>query len=266
MDPNPKSELLPSLYKASLEQSNARAEVTPLPKLQLIADESSPFDAKKFFNSDELSVIAEIKRASPSKGDLATIEDPLELGLQYQQAGASAISVLTEKSGFKGSLEDLKFVSQGVEIPTLRKDFISNEYQIVEAKAFGASMVLLIMMGLSDAEYSALFNFATEQGLQVLVETHSEQEIKRALEQPVAFLGINTRNLNTFETNINLFGELASLLPADVTRVAESAVRNKQDAALYREYGADAVLVGEALVTGNAKTLIEDFRSVGQVT
>jgi len=263
MDPNPKSELLPSLYRASLEQSNARAESMPLAALQSRADENTPLDAKEFFKTEELSVIAEIKRASPSKGNLAEIENPLELGLQYQEAGASAISVLTEMSGFRGSIEDLDIVSNGVEIPTLRKDFISNQYQVLEAKAFGASLILLIMMGLSDKEYSDLFRFATDQGLGVLVETHSEQEIHRALEQPVSFLGINTRNLNTFETDINLFGELAASLPKDVIKVAESAVRDKQDAALYREHGADAVLVGEALVTGNARSLIQDFRSVG---
>ena len=263
MDPNPKSELLPSLYRASLEQSNARAESLPLAALQRIADEKTPLNAQAFFRTDQLSVIAEIKRASPSKGHLAEIENPLELGLQYQEAGASAISVLTEMSGFRGSIQDLDVVSNGVQIPTLRKDFISNHYQVLEAKAFGASVILLIMMGLNDKEFSELFGFAKDQGLEVLVETHTEQEIQRALEQPVSFLGINTRNLNTFETDINLFGELAASLPEDVIKVAESAVRDRQDAALYREHGADAVLVGEALVTGNAESLIQDFRSIG---
>ncbi len=263
MDPNPKSELLPSLYKASLAQSELRAEQISKAQLEHLASSRTPLDAKSFFLTDELSVIAEIKRASPSKGDLAIIDDPLRLALDYEAAGASAVSVLTEMDSFKGSISDLQVVSDGVNIPTLRKDFISTEYQILEAKAFGASMVLLIMLGLTDVEYSRLFRFARELDLEVLVETHSEPEIQRALQQPVSFLGINTRNLNTFETDINLFGELAASLPEHVIRVAESSVRDKQDAALYRESGADSVLVGEALVTGDSKTLIQDFRSVG---
>jgi indole-3-glycerol phosphate synthase len=259
---SPKAELLKGLYKNSLAQSAKRRILTPIEDLTSRAKEHLPLDAKAFFRSSELSVIAEIKRASPSKGELAQIKDPLALARTYEGAGASAISVLTEQSGFKGSIEDLEVVSGGVSIPTLRKDFISTEEQILEARAYGASMVLLIMLGLSDDEYARLFEFAREQQLEPLVETHSEEEIERALLQPVNLLGINTRNLNTFETDINLFGKLASQLPENVLKVAESAVSGVEDAHLYRTQGADAVLVGEALVTGDAARLIRDFRSV----
>ena len=264
MAQNQKTDLLRGLYKNSLDQSQKRRQQLPLTDLISRAGDQTPIDPKPFFLEDELSVIAEIKRASPSKGDLADIPDPLGLGKIYEAAGASAISVLTEESGFKGSLGDLEVVSSSVSIPTLRKDFISTEEQILEAKAYGASMVLLIMLGLDDEQYNRLFQFSKEQGLEVLVETHSEQEIERALSQEVSFLGINTRNLNTFETDIDLFGKLAGQLPDGVIKIAESAVRGLADAQNYRQYGADAVLVGEALVTGDAKSLIESFRSASK--
>ena len=260
----PKTELLKGLYKNSLEQSLARRETLSISDLERLALQRRPLECLSYFDPNELSVIAEIKRASPSKGHLADIDDPVALGTTYQQAGASAISVLTEESGFKGSIRDLELVSEKVDIPTLRKDFISTKEQILEARAHGASMVLLIMLGLDDRQFAELFSFATELELGVLVETHSAEEIERALSEPVQFLGINTRNLNTFETDINLFAELSELLPEDVVKIAESAVRGIEDASLYRRCGADAVLVGEALVTGDAKSLIENFRLASQ--
>jgi indole-3-glycerol phosphate synthase len=262
MAQNQKAELLKGLYENSLEQSMRLRETITSKELQGLAGDKTPIDPKPFFQSDELSVIAEIKRASPSKGHLAEIEDPLALAKTYEFAGAAAISVLTEQSGFSGSIRDLEIVSGGVSVPTLRKDFISIKEQILEAKAFGASMVLLIMLGLDDEKYKELFEYAKEHGLEVLVETHSESEIERALKQPVSFLGINTRNLNTFETDIHLFGNLVSKLPEGVIKVAESAVGGVEDARLYRQFGADAVLVGEALVKGDAKSLIKSFRSI----
>lgn len=262
MAQNQKAELLKGLYENSLEQSIGLRENISSKELQALASDKSPIDPKPFFHSNELSVIAEIKRASPSKGQLAEIMDPLALAKAYESSGAATISVLTEQTGFSGSIEDLEIVSAGVAVPTLRKDFISIKEQILEAKAFGASMVLLIMLGLDDEKYEELFEYAKEQGLEILVETHSESEIERALKQPVSFLGINTRNLNTFETDIDLFGRLVNQLPDDVIKIAESAVRGVEDARLYRQFGADAVLVGEALVKGDAKSLIESFRSI----
>lgn len=262
MAQNQKAELLKGLYENSLEQSIGLRENISSKELQALANDKTPIDPKPFFQSNELSVIAEIKRASPSKGHLAEIKNPLALAKAYESAGAATISVLTEQTGFSGSIEDLEIVSAGVAVPTLRKDFISIKEQILEAKAFGASMVLLIMLGLDDEKYEELFEYAKEQGLEILVETHSESEIERALKQPVSFLGINTRNLNTFETDIDLFGRLVNQLPDGVIKIAESAVRGVEDARLYRQFGADAVLVGEALVKGDAKSLIESFRSI----
>lgn len=262
MAQNRKAELLKGLYENSLEQSRRLRETISNKKLQALANNNTPVDPRPFFQSNELSVIAEIKRSSPSKGHLAEIKDPLALAKTYEAAGAAAISVLTEQSGFSGSVEDLEIVSAGVNVPTLRKDFISTKEQITEAKAFGASMVLLIMLGLDDDEYKELFEYAAEQGLEILVETHSESEIERALQLPVTFLGVNTRNLNTFETDIDLFGKLVNQLPKGVIKVAESAVTGVEDARLYKQFGADAVLVGEALVKGDAKSLIESFRSL----
>lgn len=257
---NPKSELLAGLYDSALTNTHKRLEEVGLDKLKSLAQTRQPLDALGFFRGPELSVIAEIKRASPSRGHLADIPDPVALAEIYENAGASAISVLTEETGFNGSIRDLEQVSGYVSIPTLRKDFISISEQILEAKAFGASMVLLIMLGLEDEQYKELFDYAMNLGLAVLVETHSEQEIERAMAREVNLIGINTRNLNTFETDITLFEKLAAQLPKGVIRVAESSVKSIEDAQSYRSAGADAVLVGEALVTGDAKTLIEGFR------
>ncbi len=260
MAQNQKSELLAGLYDSALKNTRKRIEEVGLDKLKSLAQARQPLDALGFFEGSELSVIAEIKRASPSRGHLSDIADPVALAKVYENAGASAISVLTEESGFKGSVRDLEQVSGQVSIPTLRKDFISISEQILEAKAFGASMVLLIMLGLDDDQYKELFDYAMELGLEVLVETHSEHEIERAMAREVNLLGINTRNLNTFETDITLFEKLAAQLPEGVIRVAESSVKSIEDAKSYRSAGADAVLVGEALVTGDAKYLIEGFR------
>ncbi len=262
MAQNPKSDLLAGLYDSALTNTRKRIEEVGLDRLRSIAQTKKPLDAINFFEGSELSVIAEIKRASPSKGHLSDIADPVALANIYENAGASAISVLTEETGFKGSVRDLEQVSGQVSIPTLRKDFISITEQILEAKAFGASMVLLIMLGLDDDEYKELFDYAMELGLEVLVETHSELEIERALVREVNLLGINTRNLNTFETDITLFAKLAAQLPEGVIRVAESSVKSIETAQNYRSAGADAVLVGEALVTGDAKYLIEEFRQL----
>jgi len=262
MAQNPKSKLLAGLYDSALKNTRKRIDEAGLDRLRFLAQSQKPLEVSSFFDGPELSVIAEIKRASPSRGHLADIEDPVALARIYENAGASAISVLTEETGFNGSIGDLEQVSGEVSIPTLRKDFISITEQILEAKAFGASMVLLIMLGLDDDQYKELFDYAKNQGLEVLVETHSEHEIERAMAREVNLLGINTRNLNTFETDITLFEKLASQLPDGVIRVAESSVKSIEDAQNYRSAGADAVLVGEALVTGDAKSLIEGFRQL----
>lgn len=256
--------MLAELFAAARADAELRERDLPLSQLEALAlEKPSPADVyTALAPTSTIKLIAEIKRASPSKGDLAEISDPVALGLGYQSAGAHAISVLTERTGFKGSLSDLESVSAAVDIPTLRKDFISNDYQILEARAAGAAMVLLILAELSEPDFHRLNSFAHDLGLGVLVETHSEGEIDLAVAAGSKLIGINTRDLKTFKTDIALFEKMADRLPADSIKVAESSVREISDVVRYRNAGADVVLVGEALVTGDFKSLIPQIVSV----
>jgi indole-3-glycerol phosphate synthase len=209
---------------------------------------------------DTVHLIAEIKRKSPSKGELATIADPVALAKSYEAGGASVISVLTEERRFGGSLGDLSAVTDAVNIPVLRKDFIENEYQIVEARAHGADLVLLIMAGLDDSTVAELLDITHSWGMEALVETHSEEEILRAVALQARIIGVNARDLTTFELDASLFGRVQHLIPEGVLKVAESAVMNSQDVTRYRKEGAHAVLVGEALVTGaDPEATVKEF-------
>lgn len=200
--------------------------------------------------SNRVKIIAEVKRASPSRGPLADIPDPAALAVSYEAGGASAISVLTEGRRFQGSLADLEAVRSAVSIPVLRKDFIAEPYQVFEARAAGADIVLLIVAALDDPTLKSLYELITQLGMTALVESHSADELSRALDLGAGLVGVNARNLSTFELDQNLFGELADRIPSGVIRVAESAVSSVADVAHYRRSGADVVLVGEALVTG----------------
>lgn len=206
--------------------------------------------------SNQLGIIAEIKRHSPSRGALAEIADPVDLARRYQRAGAHMISVLTEKRHFRGDLDDLRRVSSAVSVPVLRKDFISTSYQLLEARAAGADCVLLIVAAVPATLLRELYAEARALGLEVLVEIHSASELDTALELDPSIVGVNARDLNTFELDRGLFETLAGQIPVGVVRVAESAVRTVDDARRYRQAGADAILVGEALVTGHPETLI----------
>jgi len=256
--------VLQGLFDASLKASNARQARLSRELLEqkctLVSAAPDAYDALQ--PAESIKLIAEIKRRSPSRGFLAEIPDAQALGVGYESAGAHAISVLTEESGFGGKLSDLQEVSQAVTIPTLRKDFISNEYQILEAKAAGASMVLLILAQLSKAEFRSLYDFSKSIGLEPLVETHSAEEIAIAADSGAKLIGINTRDLVTFKTDIGLFEQLAARLPSDCVKIAESSVKQLSDVERYRSAGADCVLVGEALVSGDWATLIPEFISV----
>ena len=195
-----------------------------------------------------VSVISEVKRSSPSKGHLATIDDPAALAARYQEGGAAAISVLTEQRRFGGSLDDLRAVRAAVTIPVLRKDFIVTEYQLVEARAYGADLALLIVAALSDAELSRLHRLALDLGLTPLVEVHTEDETRRAADLGAQLVGVNNRNLQTLDVDPGMFERLVPLLPTDVVKVAESGLTGPADVAAAHAHGADAVLVGEALV------------------
>ena len=256
--------MLAGLFQAALDDSKLRERDLPEKQLEQIALATAiPVNAEEALaKTSRMRLIAEIKRASPSKGDLAPIANAAEQGAGYELAGADAISVLTERTGFKGSLADLEAVSRATTIPTLRKDFISTEYQLLEARANGAAMALLILAGLSEADYLRLKRFAEQIDLKVLVETHTEQEVAIAAASGAKLIGINTRDLETFKTDIGLFERLAQVLPNDCVKIAESSVRDVGDVRRYREAGADAVLVGEALVTGDYRQLIPEFISV----
>jgi indole-3-glycerol phosphate synthase len=211
---------------------------------------------------ERVKIIAEVKRSSPSRGLMAEIPDPAALAASYETGGASAISVLTERRRFGGSLEDLQLVKSTVSIPVLRKDFISDPYQVFEARAAGADLVLLIVAALDQPKLHELFDLIGELGMTALVETHSADEVSRALDVGASVVGVNARNLSTFGLDRDLFGSLADSIPSGVIRVAESAVKTPADVAHYRSAGADVVLVGEALVlAGDPVTAIKEFRA-----
>jgi indole-3-glycerol phosphate synthase len=205
-------------------------------------------------------IIAEIKRASPSRGPLADITDPAALASAYQLGGASAISVLTEGRRFGGSLADLEAVRGVASVPVLRKDFIADPYQVLEARAAGADLVLLIVAALDQPKLVELATLINQLGMTPLVETHSADEVERALDLGADVIGVNARDLSTFELDQDLFGRLADQIPSGVIRVAESAVKTPADVLHYRRAGADVVLVGEALVTnGDPVTTLREF-------
>jgi len=197
-----------------------------------------------------LAVIAEVKRASPSKGPLADIPDPATLAAAYAAGGASVVSVLTERRRFSGSLDDLAAVRAEVRVPVLRKDFLVTPYQVAESRAWGADVVLLIVAALSQPDLVGLREQAEALGMTALVEVHDEEETRRAVDSGARVIGVNARDLRTLEIDRSTFARLRPLVPDDAVTVAESGVRSLDDVRAYAAAGARAVLVGEALVTG----------------
>lgn len=259
--------MLESLYAGSVADAASRQEQVSFVEIEKLASRAKPsLSAIDFLGSGDLvKVIAEIKRASPSKGNLAPIADPAGLGRLYESAGASAISVLTEQRSFLGSLDDLDAVRSAVSVPILRKDFIANEYQVLEARAHGADIVLLIAAGLDSALLIRLKSLIESLGMTAFIETHNQEEVEFAASIDSKLVGVNARDLTTFETDRGLFEELVHLLPSDCIKVAESAVRGVEDVEAYSAAGADCVLVGEALVTGDAEALVGAFSRIAKV-
>lgn len=216
---------------------------------------AAPLDAHPLLKGDVMKVIAEVKRSSPSKGSLSAIADPAALAEQYQSAGASVISVLTEERRFKGSLADLTAVRSRVSIPILRKDFMVDEYQFFEARAHGADMVLLIVAALAKSQLRDFYDLAAELGMAALIEVHTADELERAMEITPRIVGVNSRNLKTLEVNPTAFTELMPQIPKEIIRVAESGISQRADVEFAQKQGADAILVGEALVTSADATL-----------
>jgi indole-3-glycerol phosphate synthase len=239
--------------QTSLDEVKARAQAQP-----------SAQDGVRALRGDGVAVIAEVKRSSPSKGALAAIADPAALAADYEAGGAAVISVLTEQRRFGGSLADLEAVRARVDIPVLRKDFIVTSYQLWEARAYGADLALLIVAALDQAALESLIERAESIGLTPLVEVHDEDEVERAVDAGAKVIGVNARNLKTLKVDRTTFERIAPEIPSGLVKVAESGVRGPHDLIAYANAGADAVLVGESLVTGrDPKTAVADLVAAG---
>jgi indole-3-glycerol phosphate synthase len=225
---------------------------------------SSPKDATAVLKGEDVAVIAEVKRASPSKGAMAAIADPAALATDYEAGGASVISVLTEQRRFAGSIADLAAVRAAVQVPVLRKDFVVSSYQLWEARAHGADMILLIVAALEQNALVSLVERAVSIGLIPLVEVHADEELDRALEAGAKIIGVNARDLATLEVDRTVFARLAPQIPDGVLKIAESGIRGPHDLLAYAASGADAVLVGESLVTGkDPRSAVADLVTAG---
>jgi indole-3-glycerol phosphate synthase len=224
----------------------------------------SPRDAMAGLKAEGVSVIAEVKRASPSRGQMAAIADPAALAGEYEAGGAKVISVLTEQRRFGGSLDDLDAVRRAVQVPVLRKDFVVSSYQLWEGRAHGADMILLIAAALEQNALVSLVERAGSIGLVPLVEVHTEDEVDRAVDAGARVIGVNARDLATLEVDRGVFARLAPRIPDGIVKIAESGIRGPHDLLAYAASGADAVLVGESLVTGkDPRSAVADLVTAG---
>lgn len=233
--------------RREIEESHRNLPIAILE--ERIAGRDAPRDFLRAISQERLQLIAEVKKASPSRGVLCPNLDPVTTGKTYAACGAAAISVLTEVNHFQGSLEHLAIIKDKVDIPLLRKDFIFDKYQIYESAAFGADALLLIAAVLSQEQLTILLELSHKLGMDCLVEVHDENELERALESKVKIIGINNRNLNTFEVDIDTTRRLVPLVPVGIPVVSESGIRSRDDIITMMECGVNAVLIGEALVT-----------------
>jgi indole-3-glycerol phosphate synthase len=226
-----------------------RQASTPLDRLKEIARgrEAAKDPMSLLRDVDSMAIIAEVKRSSPSKGPIAVIPDPAALASAYEEGGAAIVSVLTESRRFGGSLADLKAVRAAVDIPVLRKDFIVTPYQVWEARAFGADMLLLIVAALPQTVLTSLVERTESLGMTALVEVHTREEAERAVDAGARLIGVNTRNLKNLTVDRSRYERIAKNLPLGVVKVAESGVRGTHDVVAYARAGADAVLVGETV-------------------
>jgi indole-3-glycerol phosphate synthase len=234
------------------EEVAQRKKSQPISALkELIARREAPLDFAFALRGDGVRLIAEIKRASPSRGVLCPNFNPVMLAKIYADNGAAAISVLTEKNYFQGSLEHLAAVRAKVTVPLLRKDFVLDPYQVYESCACGADALLLIMAILSQAQLEKLLSLSRNLGLSCLVEVHNEDEVKRALDSGAEIIGINNRDLKTFDVDINTTRRLRPVISEGKIVVSESGISNRSDVEKLKGWGVNAVLIGEALVTAS---------------
>jgi indole-3-glycerol phosphate synthase len=257
--------VLDSIIEGVRADVAAREAVVTLTEVKAAANAApAPRDVMAALREPGIGVIAEVKRASPSRGPLANIPDPADLARAYQSGGARVISVLTEERRFNGSLADLDAVRAAVTIPVLRKDFVVGPYQIHEARAHGADMLLLIVAALEQPALESMLERTESLGMTALVEVHTEEEADRALQAGAKVIGVNARDLKTLSVDRDCFARIAPGLPSNVIRVAESGVRGTADLLAYAGAGADAVLVGEGLVTsGDPRTAVADLVTAG---
>lgn len=259
--------VLEGIIAGVMEDLRVRESAVPMEEVKELALRAP--DAKDAVSAlrgsdGAVTIISEVKRSSPSKGELAAIPDPASLASTYERGGASVVSVLTEGRRFGGSLADLDAVRAAVDIPVLRKDFIVTPYQIHEARAHGADLVLLIVAALEQPALVSLLERVRSLGMEALVEAHSRLEVLRALEAGASVIGVNARDLTTLDVDRHTIEQVIDVIPEDVVAVAESGVSNAHDVFEYAKWGADAVLVGEALVTsGNPLESIRDMVSAG---
>jgi len=241
-------DLLQRLLAESAQEMEERRRVTSLAQVERLASMYEPRDFAGALRGAGLSVIAEVKQRTPSMGVLTTDYQPARLAAAYERGGAAAISVLTHRAGFGGSVDHLDVVRHATSLPILRKDFITDPYQVVEARAHGADAVLLIAGALTQAALADLLGVVKANGVVALVEVHDEDEARAAVEAGAQVIGVNHRDLHTFEVDLTLTGRLRPLIPRDRVVVAESGIKGRADARRVREAGADAILAGEVLM------------------
>ncbi len=255
--------LTPILEQKQREVAKILPRLEHLRNAALLRNDFRGFAAALDRGNDALGLIAEVKKASPSAGVIATDFDPVRIAQEYEAAGAHAISVLTDEQFFQGHLAYLTKVRESIGLPCLRKDFIIHEVQIFEAAVAGADAVLLIVAALDDAQLRHLFDVATACQLDVLVEVHDLPELDRALDLDVKLLGINNRNLTTFEVDLETTVRLSEEVPDDVILVAESGLKTRADTQRVLDAGANAILVGESLMrTGDIAGQVRELLGV----
>ena len=253
------SNVLTSIIDGVLEDLKSR--IVPISQLQEQLQGAPKLrGAYESLNKGGMRLIAEVKRSSPSKGDLAQISDPVALASKYQEGGADVISVLTEGRRFKGSIADLVAVRAAIDLPVLRKDFIVTEFQVYESRILGADLLLLIVAGLSKSQLVDFYQLAQGLGMDVLVEIHDLAEAEIALDLGAKIIGVNSRNLKTLEVDHKNFQQILPQLPATVIKVAESGISTPAQVESVANLGANAVLIGESLVkAGNPVHTIKEL-------